>query len=695
MIKTFLIGRSLAPWLAALCVLTSIGQAQLSIPVISRVDIYKGQSFTQTVSGSVSVATHPFVFQTVVQPLTPGMITTASIVPPAGGSHLLASISGGNMVYTGYGASETGFNAAYGTGDYTLSYHYTYAGVFSGDGSIVLAYGAGAYPAAPQLSNFKNAQSLDVATDFTFRWPLFTSGAADDFIQFQILDGTTPVYDTGFGMNATLDGTSTSETVGADKLAAGKTYTGRLVFYKATSVDLMSDPMTSVGYSAETTFTIQTAGSTPVDTTPPTFTDSSPTNNATGVLTSGFQPIAFLFSEPMAETQVIQWSANVTPGGFTYIWSADKTSLYCYYALGLPGSSLITWTLNPTAGNAANFRDQAGNVLAINIYKGQFTTMQGPTNNPCNGTNTTAQTVGVSISKGYNYLQTSPAAPAFDTNEGATFSASIRGPSTLTAGSVVVPSAPPATHPLEVYSLFGSTTAYFIDQVTNLAVFDTAYPAGNYQINATSDGKSYNATAALPDSGKPPVPHVANFTAAQSIDSGAAFTLQWDAYPSPDTNDSISLTIVDSTGMVFHAPDKCIPIELPASATSIVIPKGTFKPGIFYTGTLDFFHLAGSGITLLPGGTPGLTALSRTTKFKLTTTGGVTLPAPVISKTKILNKTQIQFEVACTAGHSLVIRSTPDLKNFTPAYTTNVTISPVTVTLPLGADTRMFYQAVQ
>ncbi len=693
--KTRSNGRSLVPWISALCLCTAAAQAQFSVPGFSRVDLYKGQCSTQTASGVVASASNPYIFQVLAQPLSPGLVTSASVNTPAGGNYPLANVSGGNMGYTGYGASATAFNAAYGTGDYGVRYHYNLGGFLSGDATNVLALASGAYPAAPHLSNFGAAQSLDVASDFTFSWSSFAGSGADDFIQFQILDGTSVVYDSGLGMNANLSGSATSDTVVADTLITGKTYTGRLIFYSVTSLNTSSETMSSVGYSSETTFTIKTSGSGPIDTTPPTFTDSIPTNNATAVALTGFVPITFSFSEPMAETQNIQWSSNLTPDGFTYVWSSDKQSLSCYYAAGLPGSSTITWTLNPTATNSANFRDLAGNPLAINTYTGKFTTVQGSTNNPCNDTNTLNQTVGVALSKLYYYQQTSVAAPVFDPVEGAFFSVSLRGPATLTAASVVVPSTPAATYPLEVFSVFGSTSAYYNEAQTNLTAFDTAYPPGNYQISAVSAGITYNATAPLPDSGKPTVPHVANFTAAQSVDPNADFTLQWDAYPSPTAFDAISLTINDSTNMVFHAPDKCIPINLDATATSIVIPKGTFQPGITYTGSLQFFHLASTNIALLPGGSPGMSGLSRTTNFKLITTGGVTLPAPVISNAKVLNKNQIQFQVTCTAGHSMVIRSTPDFKTFTPAFTTNVTTSPVTVTIPLGTDTRMFYQAVQ
>lgn len=696
MIKTCSISRSHIPWMAALCLWTAMAQAQVNIPVISRVDIYKGDRFTQTASGVAATASNPYAFQINISPIAQGIVTTASINPPTGGNYSLANLSNGDMAYTGYAATATAFDNAYGIGNYTLAYHYSVGGFYSGDGNIVVALGAGAYPTAPQLSNFTPAQTLDVTRDFNFSWAAFAGGTGSDFIQFQILDGSVVVYDTGFGMNATLDWSSTSENVVGDTLFTGKTYTGRLVFYKVVSDNSGAEPMSSVGYSSETTFTIKTTGSGTVDTTPPTLTDNTPANNATGVSITSFTPITFEFSEPMAQTESIQWSANVNPSGFTYYWAPDGKSLLCYYPDGLPGSSTITWTLNPTANNASNFRDLAGNLLAVNTYTGKFTTVQGATNNPCNDTNTLSQTAGVTAIKIYNYLQTSVATPAFDPEEGAFFSVSIRGPSTLTEASVVAPSTPAVTYPLEVFSVFGNTTAYYNDQLTNLTTFDTKYPAGNYQITAISAGTPYNTTASLPDTGKPTVPHVANYTAAQTVDPNADFTLQWDAYPSPTSFDTISLTLSDSTNMVFHAPDKCIPINLDATATSIVIPKGTFQEGITYTGSLQFFHLTSTNIALLPGGPPGMSGISRTTKFKLITTGGATLPAPVITNAKVINsKTQMQFQVTCTPGHSLVIRSTPDFKTYTPAYTTNVTVSPVTITIPLGADTRLFYQAVQ
>jgi hypothetical protein len=687
--------RSFAAWMGAMSVCAGVARAQFDIPVLERVDIYRGQRYTQTASGVAAAASNPYSFQIVAQPISQGWITSASVTVPAGGKYTLSNLSGGAMGYKADGASASAFDAAYGSGNYTVSYHYSVSGFYSGDGSVSITVGASAYPAAPQLVNFTEAQSLDVTKDFTFTWQPFSTSGADDFIQFQILDGTVVVYDSGFGFNANLAASSNSDTVYADTLTTGKTYTGRLVFYKITNGNLYSETPACGGYSAETTFAIKAGGSGTVDTTAPTLASSIPANNATDVSTSGFNPITFTFSEPMAETQSIQWSSNLSSDGFTYIWSSDKTSLTCFYAAGLPSTATITWTLNPTASNAENFRDLAGNPLSINTYTGKFTTMKGATNNPCSDTNSVGDAASVMISKTYYYIQTNTAAPVFNPAEGTFFYAAVHGPSTLTSASVTVPSSPAVVHPLEVYTLFGETTGYYTDEMTNLTTFDATYPSGNYQVNAIAGGASYSATLSLAVSGKPTVPHIANYTAAQTVDADAAFTLQWDAYPSAGTDDAISLSIADASGSVFHAPDKCIPIDLPATATSIVIPKGTFKPGISYTGTLDFFHMTSSGITMFPGGQPGMTALNRTTKFLLTTTGGVSLPAPVISNVKVLNKTQIQFQVACTAGHSLVIRSTPDFKTFTPAFTTNVTTSPVTVTIPLGTDGRMFYQAVQ
>lgn len=665
---------------------------------IQQLEVYRGQKYQQTGTTVTPLASNPYAFQAKMTPMSVDMASDPTMKLPGGSTQAMTEEGYGFVLYGAY-ATSAALTAAYPDGNYTFSFSFPYVGTQTAS----LALASGTFPAAPQVSNLTQAQSVDATADFTLNWGAYSGAGANDVIRLVITspDGNN-VVDSYTPMDAPLMNNVTSYRIDAETLAANTTYNARLIFYKLNikTHDEIFGLYNYSGYFAETAFTIKTIGSGGGDTTPPTLVTSDPANNETDV-NGTFATVTFQFNEPMAEKQSIQWtSSSGALASFTYAWSDDQT-LRCIYMGTMPSGATIQWTLNPTAGGANNFCDVAGNGLAVNTFKGQFTVAGGGnTNNPCGDTNETDRVLTYSISKHWNYKQASDAAPVFDASEygGATFSAMVAGPQDLTSASVKAPGAASAT-PLEVIPYTDGTnrTAYFFASFTNNATeVNTAYPFGTYTISASGSGSVGSVNISFPDDGKPPVPQVNNFTAAQSVNPDADFTLLFNGISSPKTNDWISIVITDGTNIVFQLPDACDTVQLTNTATSVVIPKGTIKTGIVYRATLSYSHIAGSGPVLYTGGDPGWATVMKSTDFTIKT-GGTTPTAPKILSYKRLSKSQLEVQVQCNTSASLVIQKATALPTttWTTLLTTNATSSPMTLVLPVGTDARTFFRAAQ
>lgn len=663
-----------------------------------QLEVYRGQKYQQTGTTVAPLSTNPYAFQARMTPMSAEMASNPTMKLPGGSTQAMTK-DGDAFVVNGAYASSAALTAAYPDGNYTFSYTYPYLGTQTAS----LALASGAFPAAPQVSNLTQAQSIDDTADFTLSWGAYTGAGADDVIRLVI---TSPagdkIIDTMTPTDAPLMNNVTTFRIDAGTLSANTTYNASLIFYKLSinSQDEYFGTYNYAGYFAETAFTIKTKGSGGGDTTPPTLVSSDPANNETDV-NGTFATVTFQFNEPMAEKQSIQWtSSSGTLASFNYAWSDDQT-LRCIYIGSLPSGATIQWTLNPTAGGADNFRDAAGNELAANTYKGKFTVAGGGnTNNPCGDTNTTDRVLSYSVSKAWYYKQTSDAAPVFETGEdgGSMFTAMVEGPLDLTTASIKVPGAASPT-PLEVlpFSMTTNKTAYFVASFTNNATeLNTAYPYGTYTVSANGTGSAGSVNISFPDDGKPIMPQINNFTAAQSVNPDADFTLLFNGIPSPKTNDWISFNIFDGTNTVFQLPDECDTVVLTNTATSVVIPKGTLKAGVVYLATLSYHHLAGSGPVLYTGGDPGWVMGMKGTHFTIKA-GGATPSAPKILSYKRLSKTQLEIQVQCNPSSSLIIQKAAALPTttWTTLLTTNATTSPFTLDLPVGTDARMFFRAAQ
>jgi hypothetical protein len=342
---------------------------------ISEFDVYKGVRYVQT-TNSIQLQATPYLFIAEAEPYL--AIDQVTITPPGGTAINLTQNEDGNWSYMESAASVSALNDRFGAGDYTFNYN----GTINPSDSYTITLGTDNYPNAPQVTNLGQLNALDPDDLFELQWAPFVGGTEEDVIQLIIQenDGAiifqTPPPDDP----EALYGTETYIELPIGTFFPNANYTAILTFYKLTQSDNFETPFIDTGYYSETTIVFQTGDVIPNST--PQLVFSVPDDKAEGVNPSGTVPVVFEFSDAMQPQVSIQWSAGIDPNGFKYEWSANKTTLSCYYTNGFPTNTVITWTLNPEAFNANNFKDTEGDELPVAAYQGRFATSSGTLSAP-------------------------------------------------------------------------------------------------------------------------------------------------------------------------------------------------------------------------------------------------------------------------------------------------------------------------
>jgi len=391
----------------------------------------------------------------------------------------------------------------------------------------------------------------------------------------------------------------------------------------------------------------------------PKLGSSGPADGATAVPTNS--TITLKFDQPMKQKAgiggAIHWTGDrLDPSKFIYAWTADSRQLGCTYSGGLPTNSLVTWALNPP-GAAVTFESQTGNQLASSTYSGQFTT-GGKICDP----GPTAFWGSYGIAKRSNFRQISSADPVEDIEPGTfVFFAVIANPAfggaTYTSGSVTFPNGSQT-------NLANFANLSFFESVETEAELDAASPPGAYTLRFAQTGQTeFVIPMTLPVNG-PPVPRITNFAATQAVNAAQDFTLEWVTFTGADADDFIFINIFDEQfKVVFHAPDGCLPINPPATATSIVIPANTFKTNQTCSVELVFgqsFYSSTNTVSLMSG----YGNILRGNRFNLKTGtggGGAALPA-TLGEAHLLGNGHPAFDLGGTAGATYAIQRVASLE---------------------------------
>ncbi|MBX3734303.1 MAG: hypothetical protein KF791_17135 [Verrucomicrobiae bacterium] len=169
---------------------------------------------------------------------------------------------------------------------------------------------------------------------------------------------------------------------------------------------------------------------------------------------------------------------------------------------------------------------------------------------------------------------------------------------------------------------------------------------------------------------------VTNFDAAQQVDPGAVFPIQWSP-PAPEDG-GVSLEIWDlNTGdLVFELE------QFDTPATSALIPAGLLQPGRDYEVELILARRDFEDDSALPH---RLAATLATTRLPLRTTSGGSA-APVITSITLDPAGALQLVVTCRVGIALELEqsATPE-SAWSPLQSVVPDVSPATLTLPAAS----------
>ncbi|MCF7674721.1 MAG: Ig domain-containing protein [Akkermansiaceae bacterium] len=163
-------------------------------------------------------------------------------------------------------ASETEWQQATALG----TYNWTFDGVVEGQQQASLAFGAAAWPAAPQILGVAQLQGGAFADDFLLNWNPIPGATTNDLIEVAIVDPRGNIVwrhpDPTAG-DAPLAGTEIGVTVPSGNVVGGRNYEGRVRFLKVQVRDTLS-LVGATGLAArfaETRFPLATLSARPIE----------------------------------------------------------------------------------------------------------------------------------------------------------------------------------------------------------------------------------------------------------------------------------------------------------------------------------------------------------------------------------------------------------------------------------------------
>ena len=239
---------------------------------------------------------------------------------------------------------------------------------------------------------------------------------------------------------------------------------------------------------------------------------------------------------------------------------------------------------------------------------------------------------------------------------------------------------------MDFFDVFGGFVLF--ETFPSASALEAAFAAGRYRYTFGSliTGDS-TFDLSLPDATLPAVPRVVNFAAAQTVDPGQLFVLQW-AEAAPSAGGARLRVFSPESGEVVY--DSGVIVGEPTSAA---IPAGSLQGGRTYAAEIMITRIDVDE----SDGVPGLSAESvAVTTVPLTTTsgGGGSLTITSISSGA---DGSVRFVIDCSPGLPLELQSAPALG---PAWETVSTATPestpTTLVVPAGTVGDLsFFRAVQ
>lgn len=235
---------------------------------------------------------------------------------------------------------------------------------------------------------------------------------------------------------------------------------------------------------------------------------------------------------------------------------------------------------------------------------------------------------------------------------------------------------------LIVYEAFASESA-----------LNSAYPSGAYgfDISGVNDGDQF-AALNLPATAFPNTPRISNYAAAQAINPGEDFELEWDAFSGGTLfEDFIRLIIFDPNTTPLPKlvyPEALWDEWLDTEATSTLLPAGLLQDNAHYLGLLQFIRETDFNDSDYPGAY-GLAGVVSQTFFNLSTLS----LAPKLDSPARLSSSEFRFDLTGLAEQNYTILKSTNL-NSTNWSVLLVTNAPAVVVDSSATNSRAFYRAV-
>ncbi|MCX7872600.1 MAG: putative Ig domain-containing protein [Verrucomicrobiae bacterium] len=216
------------------------------------------------------------------------------------------------------------------------------------------------------------------------------------------------------------------------------------------------------------------------------------------------------------------------------------------------------------------------------------------------------------------YTQTSASAPSL---QGCMFYSDLNcsGSSTVTNATLTPPGRSPITMDADWVGEFSINREYLTQ-----AALDADFPNGNYIIATKSINYTNSISVSLTGNTYPTTPQISNFTAAQSINPNADFTLTWNAL-GLTINDYVKVEIFDASeeDTIYETPEPMTPGALTGNLTSFTIPANTLCPGAQFKVNLIAAKIINVVTNNNPDGTKtiAISTYAKILSFPIKTTG--------------------------------------------------------------------------
>lgn len=196
------------------------------------------------------------------------------------------------------------------------------------------------------------------------------------------------------------------------------------------------------------------------------------------------------------------------------------------------------------------------------------------------------------------------------------------GPESLiSAGTVTWPNLSTTALEVETDGDEGNLGWWAYDEYSTLSALNAQFPLGDYTLTLTkAAGGTFDVDFTMETLDFPQTPLVTNYDALQTIDCTADTTITWQPWTAGTSTDFIIITIEDDEGDLVYSNQFDIldgKESAYGTATSTVIPAGTFEKCSYYNLTVQFVDTYGYQLT---GGVPDFPTAMKASSAETQTT---------------------------------------------------------------------------